>query len=122
LTPFANDPVTEATGEAIYLRDDASGESWGATPGPMRRTADTSTWLVRHGAGVSRYLHIERGIRHELALFVHPTDPVRFALLTLENLGTRPRQLSAFGYTEWTLCPPRTGESLHVQTEFDAGT
>ncbi|HXL14562.1 MAG TPA: glucoamylase family protein, partial [Methylomirabilota bacterium] len=60
LTPFANDPVTEATGEALFLRDDESGAAWGATPGPMRRTAQSGRWIVRHGAGVTRYVHRER--------------------------------------------------------------
>jgi cyclic beta-1,2-glucan synthetase len=122
LTPFANDPVTETPGEALYLLDDETGAAWGATPGPMRRTADGGRWIVRHGAGVTRYVHREDGIHHELALFVHPSDPVRFALLTLENQSGRPRRLSAFAYTEWRLSPPRAGEHLHVQTEFDADT
>jgi cyclic beta-1,2-glucan synthetase len=37
LTPFANDPVADPTGEAIYLRDEDSGDVWGATPGPLAR-------------------------------------------------------------------------------------
>ncbi len=37
LTPFANDPVADPTGEAIFLRDEDSGEVWGATPGPLPR-------------------------------------------------------------------------------------
>ena len=77
--------MTEATGEAIYLRDDDTGAAWGATPGAMRRRADGGRWIVRHGAGVTRYLHRERGVRHEMAVFVHPSDPVRFAVLTITN-------------------------------------
>ncbi|HTM01500.1 MAG TPA: glucoamylase family protein, partial [Candidatus Omnitrophota bacterium] len=122
LTPFANDPATEATGEAIYLRDDESGAAWGATPGPMRRRDDAGRWLVRHGVGVTRYVHRERGIRHELAVFVHRSEPVRFALLTLANQTKRARRVSVFGYQEWRLGPPREGEQVHVRTEFDAAT
>ena len=119
LTPFANDALTEETGEAIYLRDDQTGDCWGASPGPLPRNRSSRRWVVRHGAGVTRYLHQSQGIRHELAWFVHPSEPVRFALLTLENRGERSRRLSIFGYQEWALCPPRTGESLHVITSFD---
>jgi cyclic beta-1,2-glucan glucanotransferase len=122
LTPFANDPLTETTGEAIYLRDDVTGEAWGATPGPMRRGPGGGRWLVRHSAGVTRYVHRRRGVRHELALFVHGSEPLRFALLTLANLAARPQRLSVFGYNEWALCPPRAGEHLHVRTELDAET
>ena len=39
LTPFGNDPVSEFSGEAIYLRDEDGGEVWGATPGPLPRRA-----------------------------------------------------------------------------------
>ena len=122
LTPFANDPVTETTGEAIYLRDDESSSSWGATPGPMRRTRQGGRWVVRHRAGVTRYVHRRYGLRHELAVFVHRSEPVRFALLTVLNQSDRPRRLSVFGYNEWRLGPPRAGEERHVCTEFDAET
>ncbi|MEK7316253.1 MAG: carbohydrate-binding protein, partial [Candidatus Eisenbacteria bacterium] len=119
LTPFTNDPVTEATGEAIYLRDDESGAAWGATPGPMPRRTDAGRWVVRHGAGVTRYAHNERGIGHELVVFVHRSEPVRFALLTVTNQTARRRRLSLFGYQEWRLGPPRDGEQIHVRTDFD---
>ncbi len=35
LTPFANDPVTDPTSEAIFVRDDETGEVWSPTPGPL---------------------------------------------------------------------------------------
>ena len=40
LTPFANDPIADPTGEAIFLRDEDSGAVWGATPGPLPRRPD----------------------------------------------------------------------------------
>ena len=39
LTPFANDPVTDPTAEALFVRDDETGEAWSPTPGPLRRDA-----------------------------------------------------------------------------------
>src|SRR5512138_3497483 len=44
LTPFANDPLLDPTGEAIYLRDDDSGAVWGATPGPLPRRPRGGRW------------------------------------------------------------------------------
>ena len=79
LTPFANDPVTDATGEAIYLRDEGSGAVWGATPGPLRRTSLASRWVIRHAAGVTRYQHATDGLDQELAVFVDTDDPVKLA-------------------------------------------
>src|SRR5690606_35823984 len=57
LTPYANDPIADPTGEAIYLRDEVSGAMWGATPGPVPRTRDSGRWVVCHEAGVTRYQH-----------------------------------------------------------------
>ncbi len=120
LTPFANDPVTEASGEAFYLRDEERGTAWGLTPGAMRRTPSDGRWLVRHAAGVTRYVHARHGIRHELAVYVHPTEPVRLALLTVANESPRRRRLGVFNYQEWVLGPPR--DHTHVVTSHDPDT
>ena len=50
LTPFANDPVSDSTAEAIFLRDEESGETWGATPGPLARSPQT-TWVCTASCG-----------------------------------------------------------------------
>ena len=36
LTPWSNDPVSDPVSEAIYVRDDDSGELWGPTAQPIR--------------------------------------------------------------------------------------
>jgi cyclic beta-1,2-glucan synthetase len=120
ITPFANDPVLDPTGEAIFLRDDEGGRVWGATPGPLRRGKDAGRWICRHTQGASRFEHARDGIRHSLEVFVDASDPVKFMVLTLENTSARPRRLSVFGYQEWALGSPRAGEHLHVVTERDA--
>jgi cyclic beta-1,2-glucan synthetase len=122
LTPFGNDPVSEFTGEAIYLRDEDAGDSWGATPGPLRRSSDDGRWVTRHGAGVTRFAHGAHGITCELAVFVHAVEPLKLTLLSLANHAGRRRRLSIFAYDEWALCPPRAGEQRFVITEQDAAT
>ncbi len=122
LTPHANDPVTDPTSEAIYVRDDDSGQAWSPTPGPMRRGQDSGRCVIRHGAGLTRFARVVQGIGHELDVFVDAQDPVKFSLLTLKNGTPRPRRLSVFAYNEWVLGPPRPGQHLHVATEQDAAT
>ena len=122
LTPHANDPVTDLTSEALYVRDDDTGQAWSPTPGPMRRTPESGRCVVRHGAGVTRFTRSVHGIGHELEVFVDAQDPVKFSLLTLTNGSGRPRRLSVFAYNEWVLGPPRPGQHLHVATEHDAAT
>jgi len=122
LTPFANDPLSDPTGEAFYLRDDDSGAVWGATPGPLPRRADAGRWIIRHGAGVTRYQHAVAGIEQELAVFVAREDPVKLAVLTLTSTSAVTRRISVFGYVEWCLGPPRAGERRFVVTEMDDAT
>ena len=122
LTPFANDPVTDPTAEALFIRDDETGETWSPTPGPMPRTGADGRFVIRHSAGLTRFARAAHGLRHELDVFVDAKDPVKFSLLTLANESGQPRRLSVFAYNEWVLGPPRAGQNTHVVTELDPAT
>ncbi|MBZ5586975.1 MAG: carbohydrate-binding protein [Acidobacteriia bacterium] len=122
LTPFASDPVTDPTAEAIFVRDEESGALWGATPAPLRRTRRSPRWVVRHAAGVTRFSHASHGIAQELAVFVARDEPVKLSLLTLTNRSDRPRRLTLFSYTEWLLGPPIATGPRFVATERDGET
>jgi cyclic beta-1,2-glucan synthetase len=119
LTPFANDPISDPTSEAIYLRDEETGQVWSPTPGPMPRTADSGRCVATHTSGLSRFERAAHGLTHQLEVFVHAEDPVKFSLLTLTNTTDRRRRVSVVAYNEWVLGPPRDGEHLHVVTEAD---
>ena len=121
LTPFDNDPVAEGTAEAIFLRDDDTGETWGATPVPMSRPPG-DVWQVRHGAGVSSFERATGRLRQRLEVFVFPDAPVKASVLTLTNTSTQGRRLSLFGYNAWSLGPPRSGVQRSVVTSRDAAT
>src|SRR6202035_5251781 len=82
LTPWRNDPVTDACTEVLYLRDDETGEIWSATPQPVRHA---SPYTVRHAPGRTEFRHAHAGISTTLTLGMAPTDPVKIALLTLTN-------------------------------------
>jgi cellobiose phosphorylase len=119
LTPWRNDPVTDAPGEAYYLRDEDSGRVWSPTLLPCR---GEGTYRVRHGFGYSVYEHIEDGIASELWVFVAIDAPVKYAMLKLRNLSTRSRRISAVGYVEWVLGDLREKSLMHVVTERDRET
>jgi cyclic beta-1,2-glucan synthetase len=121
LTPFANDPVSDPTGEAILLRDDETGEYWSPTAGPIARSEDDRC-IVRHTAGLTHFRRAVRGIDHDLEVFVDTVDPVKFSVLTLANTGSAPRTISVFGYAELILGPPRDGARLTVVTDVDPST
>ncbi len=122
LTSFANDPLVDPTSEAIFLRDEQTQAVWGATPGPLPRTPGSGRWVVRHGAGTTRYEHAVAGLDQSVTVFVAPDHPVKAVVLSLTNRGPGRRRLSAFGYVEWELGPPRAGERRFVVTEHDEPT
>ena len=62
LTSFANDPIVDPTAEALFIRDDDSGDAWSPTPGPMARHPTSGRFVVRHSAGVTQLL--ARDARH----------------------------------------------------------
>ncbi len=122
LTPFANDPVTDPTAEVLYLRDEATGEVWTPTPGPMDRNPGSGRFLIRHEPGATHFARRARGLRHELDVFVDVELPVKVSLLTLQNEGPVPRALSLFAYAELALGPPGDRQRMDVVTERDAAT
>jgi len=122
LTPFANDPVTDPTAEAIFLRDEESGALWGATPGPLGRSPGSPRWVVRHGAGVTRFLTTTPSLAQQLEVFVARDAPVKLSLLSLTNRSRHPRRLALFSYAGWSLGPPRAGRPAYVVTEQDPAT
>ena len=119
LSPWHNDPVTDASGEAIYLRDEESGHVWSPMPMPCR---GTRPYVSRHGFGYSCFEHTENGIRSEVWVYVALDAPVKFTVVKLRNESGRPRRLSATGYVEWVLGDLRPKSVMHVITELDSAT
>ena len=60
LTPWHNDPVRDPSSDCVFLRDDANGDLWTATPCPIR---EPTPYRVRHGAGYSVFDHDAQGSR-----------------------------------------------------------
>jgi cellobiose phosphorylase len=116
LTPWGNDPVSDASGEAFYLRDEESGDFWSPTALPSR---GATAYVSRHGFGYSVFEHAEDGIGSELTVFVALDAAVKFSVLKLRNDSGRARRLSATGYVEWVLGDLRSKSTMQVITEID---
>ena len=119
LTPWSNDPVSDANTEAFYIRDEASGRFWSPTLLPTRSAAPYAT---RHGFGYSVFEHFEDGIESRLCMYVAINSPVKFAVLKLHNRSDRQRRLSVTGYLDWVLGDERAKTLMHVVTELDTET
>jgi cyclic beta-1,2-glucan synthetase len=119
LTPWYNDPVTDASGEAIYIRDEETGHFWSPTP---LTDSESKLYICRHGFGYSVFEHNEGGIITELLIYVAIDSPVKFSVLKVRNESGRSCKLSATGYVEWVLGDLRHKSAMHVITSVDLNT
>ncbi len=119
ITPWNNDPVSDSSGEAFYIRDEETGHFWSPTPLPSR---GTSLYVIRHGFGYSVFEHMEDGIRSELWIYVAIDAAVKFSVLKVWNESGKPRRLSATGYVELVLGDLHPKSAMHVITEIDPGS
>jgi cyclic beta-1,2-glucan synthetase len=120
ITPWCNDPVSDTPAEAIYIRDEDSGDLWSATPLPIRERS--SVYVVRHGFGYTRCEHTSHGIALTLTQFVPLEDPVKISRLKIVNTSDNLRQLSITHYLDWMLGNQNNGAAPFIVTSVDAKT
>ena len=116
LTTWHNDPLSDSSGEALYIRDEETGAFWSPTPLPAR---GRSGYVSRHGFGYSVFEHFEAGISSELFTYVAMDAPVKFVVVKLRNHSRRARRLSLTGYWELVLGEWRHTNLMHIVTESD---
>ena len=120
LTPWSNDPVTDRTGETIYIKDEQTGELWTPTALPIREHG--GTYVARHGKGYSRFEYTSHDISIDLTHCVSLADPVKISRLKITNNSRHNRRLSVTAYIEWILAAARDDSAPFVSTEIDQMT
>ncbi|MFT3903476.1 MAG: glucoamylase family protein [Niabella sp.] len=119
LTPWMNDPVSDGSGEAFYIRDEETGSFWSPTPAPC---ISDMPFVVHQGFGYSVYEHIEDGIKTKMCAHVDVEAPVKFIRIKIKNLSGRQRRLSATGYVEWVMGDMAAKTRMYVTSEKDRET
>ncbi len=119
LTPWHNDPVSDKSGEAYYLRDEESGYFWSPAPLPV---FGQGFYTTRHGFGYSIFEHEEDGLASQMKVYVDIESGIKFTVLKIKNSSGRARRLSATGYVEWVLGDQASKTQMHIVTELDIAT
>ena len=120
ITPWNNDAVSDTADEAIYIRDEETGEFWTTTALPIR---EKEAYRARHGQGYSVFEHNSHGIEQTLTTFV-PMDeakrPVRLQTLKLTNRSERRRKLTATSYAQFILGTHAEETRMQIVTSWDS--
>ncbi|MGX5915205.1 GH36-type glycosyl hydrolase domain-containing protein [Aliidiomarina sp. Khilg15.8] len=116
LTPWSNDPVSDPSGEALYVRDEDSMAVFSVTANCVR---DKGTYTARHGFGYSRFHHQADDIELTLLQFVPLHDAVKISRLTLHNLSESKRRLSVTAYVSWVLGTSQCHNAPFIHTRHD---
>ncbi len=103
ITRFRQNGVPlDRPGHYVYLRDDESGDFWSVSWQPVGKDLSKASYQCRHGLSYSRFLCDYAGIRAEQTLFIPVNDDVELWDVVIRNTGSTKRQLSVFGYVEFS--------------------
>lgn len=100
LTQWHNDPLCDRQGEALYLRDEETGQVWSVTPLPAGRGGPCR---VEHHLGQTQWHRQGMGLVQDLSCFVAADDPVKIFRLKLTDCTGIARRVTATCFADWLL-------------------
>ncbi|NME83091.1 glucoamylase family protein [Clostridium sp. SM-530-WT-3G] len=115
ITPWSNDYITDPLGEALYIKDDSSGNYFSISPKPVR---DSGEYIIKHGFGYSEFIHSAYDIKGRLEVFVPRNEKVKIQKVTLENLSNEGKEISLFYYAKMVLGVYEYDSSKYITTEI----
>lgn len=98
---WPGDPVEDAHGQFIYLRDMANGELWSAGLQPVQSPGGRYGFSAT--AGACHLLHEYGNILSQVDIAVSPAQDMEIRRLTLKNLSGRKRTIEVTSYLESVL-------------------
>ena len=112
ISPWSNDPVTDAPQETFYLKDE-TGSLWTLTPLPIR---ETEPYRVSHGFGYTKFTHKSHKLLQCLTQFVPVVGKEKISLVTLHNEGDIDKQISMTYYVKPVLGVNAEETNMHMRT------
>ena len=89
-------------GHYVYLRDDRSGDYWSISWQPVGKDLRKARHECRHGLSYSKFACEYQDIHAEQTVFIPIADDVELWDVRLRNAGAERRELSVFGYVEFS--------------------
>jgi N,N'-diacetylchitobiose phosphorylase len=89
-------------GRYVYLRDDDTKDYWSASWQPVGKPLGEYQSQCHHGIGYTKIKSQYQGIESEVLYYVPLNKTYEVWKVTLKNAGDKPRNLSAFGFVEFT--------------------
>ncbi|WP_406603992.1 GH36-type glycosyl hydrolase domain-containing protein [Bartonella gliris] len=117
LTPWANDPVSNRPGEALYLVDRLSLKRF--SPVSSVECDENVIYEACHGFGFSTFKSTHSEIALELTHTIDLKKPIRLSRLIIKNEGKKPRSLRLYNYVEWVLGNVRTKHAPFILPSYD---
>ena len=117
LTPWANDPVVNRPGEALYIIDRRSLKRF--SPVSVVECDDEAVYEARHGLGYSTFTSKHGAIGLELTHTVDCKRPIRLSRLVIKNSDKSPRSLRLYNYVEWVLGTVRAKNAPFIVPDYD---
>lgn len=113
LTAWSNDPVVDGECEALYVKDNITGQIWSISPKPVR---DSGEYIIEHGFGFSEFKHEANEVLGEMTLFADLKESVKICRVRLKNIGTQKRKLSLIYYAKLVLgvCHEQTAQYIYT--------
>jgi len=106
-------------GRYIYLRDDADGDFWSASWQPVGKSLDVYSSECRHGTGYTLIKAGYKGIDSCAAYYVPMGATHEVWQLTVTNNSDTIRNISVFGYAEFTTDSNYEQDQVNLQyTQF----
>lgn len=100
ITPWHNDPQLDVQSEALYLRDEETGEIWSVTPLPAGGPGNCT---IEHRRGETSWMRTCCALRQDQQCFVAVADPVKIVRLTLKDFSGSARRITATFFADWLL-------------------
>ncbi|MCR5107855.1 MAG: N,N'-diacetylchitobiose phosphorylase [Lachnospiraceae bacterium] len=115
ITRFRFNSKMALPGRYIYIRDNKSRDYWSATWQPVGKDLNDYKNECRHGTGYTIITSEYSGIRSEVTYYVPKDKTCEVWRLKVTNLSEGERELSSFGFVEFTNEPNYSQDQVNIQ-------